>query len=328
MKYSIIIPVYNGKKTIARCLKSLVNQNYPKDKYEIVVVNDGSTDKTAEIVKRFPVKLINLKKNVGKIKAREIGTKAARFTRLAFINANCWAEKNWLATAKKANYQPLTGEVITDPKRSNADRFFYLMRKKIYSPFKEPAYIEHQDFYKKGKASGNLFCSKDLFLRCLPRKKRKYTNEDNELFYNFLKNTKILYHPKLKIYHFERTRVGEIFKQWLLRGSTFTDFYFVHTKKYLHLLLIVMGVFTAVLLIGILNPMYLLYEVLASVFLLIIISLYFCEKPSDFRILFPHLVLVAFAASLGVVRRMTKLFFLYFALLILAVIYFHKLGVL
>ena len=42
---SIIVPVYNGEKYIGRCLRSLLNQTYGKEKYEIIVVNDGSTDK-------------------------------------------------------------------------------------------------------------------------------------------------------------------------------------------------------------------------------------------------------------------------------------------
>lgn len=62
MNYSVIVPVYNGEKIIAKCLKSLVNQNYPRDSYEIVVINDGSVDKTAQIVKKFPARLINSEK--------------------------------------------------------------------------------------------------------------------------------------------------------------------------------------------------------------------------------------------------------------------------
>lgn len=328
MKYSVIVPVYNEEKTIAKCLRSLVNQNYPKESYEIIVVNDASTDKTPEIVKSFSVKLINLKKNVGRIKAREIGAKAARFTQLAFINANCFAEGNWLTTAKRANYQPLVGKVITNPKRSNADRFFYLMRKKIYRQVKKPTYINHQNFYKTGKAVTSLFCSKDLFLKCSPKRRGKYVSDDNDLFHNIVRYTKILSHPDLKVYHFERTRTGQIFKQWLLRGCCFADFYLVYTKKYLPLLLTAMGIFAAALLIGLLNPLFLLYEALAGVFLLIIISLYFCEKLSDFKFLFPYFILVVFADCLGIVKRMKKLFFLYFTSLILIIILIHKFGVL
>ncbi|MCJ7792565.1 MAG: glycosyltransferase [Candidatus Marinimicrobia bacterium] len=327
-KISIIVPVYNGEKLIKGCLDALINQDYPKDKYEIVVVNDGSVDKTAQIVKKFPVRLINLKKNMGKVKAREIGARAAKFSQLAFIDAGCIADKNWLAAVRKANYQPLVGRVITDPKRSNADRFFYLLRRKIYKQIEKTTYIDNQNFYKMGKGTGNLVCLKELFLNCSPKRKGKYVNDDMELFYNLLKHKKILSHPDPKVYHLERTQARQIFKQWFLIGSTFADFYLVYTKKYLPLLLTTMGIFTAALLIGLLNPLLLLYEALAGVFLLIIISLYFCEKLSDFRFFIPYFVLVTFAASLGVIKRMKKLFFLYFVALILIVILIRKLRVL
>ena len=66
---SFIVPAYNEEKTIARCIESLLNLDYPKDKIEIFVVNDGSTDRTREICERYAregkIKLIN-KKNTGK----------------------------------------------------------------------------------------------------------------------------------------------------------------------------------------------------------------------------------------------------------------------
>jgi cellulose synthase/poly-beta-1,6-N-acetylglucosamine synthase-like glycosyltransferase len=77
-KISIVIPAYNEEKNIAHTLKSILNSDYPKKKMEIIVINDGSTDKTASIIKKFPVKLISLKKNIGKIAVLNKGIKAAK----------------------------------------------------------------------------------------------------------------------------------------------------------------------------------------------------------------------------------------------------------
>lgn len=64
-KITCCVTTYNEEKSIEGCLKSIFNQNYPKDKLEVILVDDGSTDKTTEIAKRFPVKiLINGKKDV------------------------------------------------------------------------------------------------------------------------------------------------------------------------------------------------------------------------------------------------------------------------
>ena len=50
---SVVIPVYNPEKYIERCLRSVLNQNIEKDLYEIVVVNDGSTDNSLKILKKY-----------------------------------------------------------------------------------------------------------------------------------------------------------------------------------------------------------------------------------------------------------------------------------
>ena len=58
-KLSVIIPVFNQEKYLGRCLRSLLNQTFPKEQYEIIVINDGSTDKTPFVLETFKNKLIN-----------------------------------------------------------------------------------------------------------------------------------------------------------------------------------------------------------------------------------------------------------------------------
>ena len=64
---SVVIPVYNQEKYIERCLRSIINQNIEKNLYEIVVVNDGSTDNTLKILKKYSdtIILINHENNKG-----------------------------------------------------------------------------------------------------------------------------------------------------------------------------------------------------------------------------------------------------------------------
>ncbi|MDY5902655.1 MAG: glycosyltransferase, partial [Sodaliphilus sp.] len=53
MKLSIIVPVYNVEKYVARCLDSLLNQGLSEDDYEIICVNDGSTDHSLQICQQY-----------------------------------------------------------------------------------------------------------------------------------------------------------------------------------------------------------------------------------------------------------------------------------
>jgi len=75
-KISILIPAYNEEKSIWKCVNSCLNQTRKPD--EIIIVNDGSTDKTLDILKRYlgKIVIVNLKKNTGnKSKAQEMGLK-------------------------------------------------------------------------------------------------------------------------------------------------------------------------------------------------------------------------------------------------------------
>lgn len=95
---SIIIPTYNEEKYISYCLKSLVSLNYPKDRYEIIVVDNGSTDNTVSLCKRYTDKVfIFLGGNISTL--RNFGANHARGEILAFIDADCIADKNWLGNA-------------------------------------------------------------------------------------------------------------------------------------------------------------------------------------------------------------------------------------
>jgi len=97
---SIIIPAYNEEKNIKNVLKNLfLSSIIIKDKYEIIIVNDGSTDKTKEIINSFDnkkkLKILSLKKNVGFGKAFLYGLKKAKGDRIVMIQGdNAWNSKN------------------------------------------------------------------------------------------------------------------------------------------------------------------------------------------------------------------------------------------
>lgn len=87
---SVIIPVYNAEKTISRTLDSFLNQNY--DQYEIICINDGSTDNTVEIINKYIIKHKNIslisKNNEGPSSARNLGLKKSKGQYVMFADAD------------------------------------------------------------------------------------------------------------------------------------------------------------------------------------------------------------------------------------------------
>lgn len=95
---SIIVPVYNCEKTIKRCIESLLNQIY--NNIEIIVINDGSSDNTVQILNQFKderLQVIN-KNNGGVASARNVALGKARGDFVAFCDADDFYNKKYLST--------------------------------------------------------------------------------------------------------------------------------------------------------------------------------------------------------------------------------------
>ena len=107
---SIIVPCWNEETTIVKTIDSLLALDYPKDKFEIIIVDNASTDKSKEIMENYQQKNKNIRnifldKNSGFSKGNNIGIKASRGKYVILLNNDCLVEKDWLkqliSTAKK-----------------------------------------------------------------------------------------------------------------------------------------------------------------------------------------------------------------------------------
>ncbi|MBF0098841.1 MAG: glycosyltransferase [Magnetococcales bacterium] len=97
---SVVVICYNEERNIAACLDALLRQTYPVDRHEIVVVDGGSTDRTAAIIRSYAdaharVRLTS-EPRIGTSFARNAGVAAARHPHIAFIDADCLAAPEWL----------------------------------------------------------------------------------------------------------------------------------------------------------------------------------------------------------------------------------------
>lgn len=103
IKYSFIVPVYNTEKYLKKCLDSLVNQTY-KD-FEIIVVNDGSTDKSSNIISKYQKKYKNIividKENEGLSMARNRGVQKSSGKYIIFVDSDDYVSNKLLEEVDK-----------------------------------------------------------------------------------------------------------------------------------------------------------------------------------------------------------------------------------
>jgi cellulose synthase/poly-beta-1,6-N-acetylglucosamine synthase-like glycosyltransferase len=97
---SIVIPVKNGGSLLVNCLESLSRLDYPRDKYEVIIVDGGSTDGSREVAKKFGSIVVDNKKGTVS-PGRNRGFEASRGDFIAFSDADCVMEQDWLKNALK-----------------------------------------------------------------------------------------------------------------------------------------------------------------------------------------------------------------------------------
>jgi GT2 family glycosyltransferase len=119
-KVSVVVCVFNGERTIDACLASLQKLNYPN--YEVIVVNDGSTDGTRRIAESYDyIHLIN-QENKGLSEARNVGIRASKGEIIAFTDADCMADPDWLvylvARFRLSDFGAVGGPNLSPPDES------------------------------------------------------------------------------------------------------------------------------------------------------------------------------------------------------------------
>ena len=111
-KFSIIIPVHNVEKYLKKCLDSVMNQTYKN--YEVIVIDDGSTDDSKKIAKKYKVNLIETE-FVGVSEARNMAIKKAKGDYLVFLDSDDWWDEELL-------------EKLNESSENNPDLIRYQMR--------------------------------------------------------------------------------------------------------------------------------------------------------------------------------------------------------
>jgi glycosyltransferase involved in cell wall biosynthesis len=96
MIFSVIVPFLDREKYIERCVRSLLDQDFDKSEYEVIFIDNGSTDASSAIVSRFKEIILLREDERGAYKARNRGLGSAKGEIIAFTDADCVVSKDWL----------------------------------------------------------------------------------------------------------------------------------------------------------------------------------------------------------------------------------------
>lgn len=130
-KISVIIPAYNEEEYLPRALDGLSRQSFPRDKFEIIVVDNASTDKTAEIARKHGADLVVREEKKGTNQARQRGLTEARGKFVAFLDADCIPPPEWLDRISKtlsSKKQPCVAVAGAYAFYETEDDTFYIMQ--------------------------------------------------------------------------------------------------------------------------------------------------------------------------------------------------------
>ncbi|MCD6328123.1 exopolysaccharide biosynthesis polyprenyl glycosylphosphotransferase [bacterium] len=199
-KFSIIVPVYNGEATIAECLEALASQDVPHHEFEVIIVDDGSTDDTSRIVERFDVRYI-YQSNRGPAVARNNGVAHARGEIILFTDADCVPEPNWLREMVNPLVQDHDVAAVKGAYRTRQKSFTAVFAQAEFEErFKRLArrrYIDFVDTYSAAFRK-EVFEAVGGFNPRYP----KANNEDVELsFLVAQRKHKMVFNPRAIVYH-------------------------------------------------------------------------------------------------------------------------------
>lgn len=228
-KVSVVIPCKNVEGIISNCVESILNNNYPKELLEIVIIDDGCTDSTVHIVKKYSVRVIVHNRNLGRAKALNSGVFNAKGEITVFTNADCVAERDWIRRLvlrySDDSVAGVGGRVI-NPKTSNPFlEFFRRLRYLEYNgdvpetsaplPMSNVSYrrdvlLQVGGFDEDLRESGE---DQDIWVRVREKGYRVLYEKDAVVFHN---------HPTIDVRSFSRWWWirGREFPRWLRKNPT------------------------------------------------------------------------------------------------------------
>lgn len=212
---SIIVPMYNAEHTIERCIQSILKQSYQN--YELILVNDGSGDKTLQICERYAgkdkrIKIIS-QDNKGLISARKLGVDSATAGIIGFVDSDDWIEENMYSELvrvyKETGCQLVSSGIYRDYQKDNyVTEICDWFEEGLYQNL--PAEIYPTMLWNSKASDFGLYCTlvNKLFDRGILKEiydeidTRVFYGEDSLTLYSYVMRIQSIYILKKSFYHY------------------------------------------------------------------------------------------------------------------------------
>jgi GT2 family glycosyltransferase len=217
LRYSVVVPAYNAEATLRPCLGALQRQSVGREQYEVLVVDDGSTDATAGIAGGFPVIVIR-QRNRGPAAARNHGARRAQGGIILFTDADCVPAEDWIEQMTK----PFADETVVAVKgayrtaqRSLTARFCQVEFEERFELLARAESIDMVDTYAAAFRA-EVFRRMNGFDESFP----VANNEDTDLSYRLsAAGHRMAFSPGAVVYHLRHPdTLRRYFRQKFWRG--------------------------------------------------------------------------------------------------------------
>lgn len=313
--YSIVLAVYNGEDSIENAIDSVFDLNYPKNNYELIVVDDGSTDQTKEILKKllfdykekgFHINVISNNTNQGRIKARITAATNAKYDNILIMDTQLVLQTDALERASQYDLDTnIISNVFMDKHRSIDDRVLYLIRKKLYAPYWGTEYtdveINESNFNKISKGTGGFITQRKLFLQYSKLLEgSKNENDDTKILKEYINSgQKLIRSSKIRLLYKNRKGIDSL-KHLFNRGPKFVDFYLSFKLITIGILILPVAALLLLICAALISKFIILFILLFFLILFGLTCIILSENFADFIHLFLYLPVIILTFSLGV----------------------------
>lgn len=267
---SVIIPVKNEEANIKDCLLSLKRIDWPKEKLEVILVDGGSTDRTVELGKKFGARVAFNKKGTV-APGRNVGYKMAKGEIIAFTDADCRVDKDWLKNAfnyfKNKKVAGVGGPNITPGEETNFGKAVgWIFNQGLFAAGSLHARVIDKVCETKSLPGCNSIYKRGVLEKVMPQDENLLTCDETEMNYRIRDlGYKLLYTPDVFVYHFRRPTLTKLYWQMYRYAIGRLQF----GKKRLD------GINIFHIIVGMLLPVFLLFILFSVIFYIDLLRYFF-----------------------------------------------------